>query len=97
MRSDDTEFIHVDLNNGKRVACWHRGSAGAGSQVVVVANFSPLRSDSQPGGNGISSAQLAEHTAGTALARGHPGTRCDDRMGGARADFPWEAKVNALI
>lgn len=37
---NDTDFIHVDFNNGKRVLCWRRGQQGSGRQVVVVANFS---------------------------------------------------------
>jgi glycosidase len=36
---NDTEFIHVDLNEGKRVLAWRRG-AGSQRPVVVVANFS---------------------------------------------------------
>jgi len=37
---NDTEFIHVDFNNAKRVLCWRRGQPGSDQQVVVVANFS---------------------------------------------------------
>lgn len=37
---NDTEFIHVDFNDGKRVLCWRRGLPGSVQQVVVVANFS---------------------------------------------------------
>jgi pullulanase len=35
---NDTEFLHVDLNEGKRVFAWQRGSAE--NPVMVVANFS---------------------------------------------------------
>jgi pullulanase len=35
----DTEFIHVDFNDSKRVLAWKRGMAGQ-DPVVVVANFS---------------------------------------------------------
>jgi pullulanase len=35
---NDTEFIHVDFNDGKRVLVWRRGQPS--SPVVVVANFS---------------------------------------------------------
>jgi 1,4-alpha-glucan branching enzyme len=34
---NDTEFIHVDFNEGKRVLVWKRGTT---DPVVVVANFS---------------------------------------------------------
>src|SRR5207245_2592824 len=37
---NDTDFIHVDFNDGKRVLVWRRGQPGADTQVVVVANFS---------------------------------------------------------
>ncbi len=37
---NDTDFIHVDFNDGKRVLVWRRGSPGSDKQVVVVANFS---------------------------------------------------------
>ncbi|WP_426120820.1 alpha-amylase family glycosyl hydrolase [Kocuria sp. LHG3120] len=37
---NDTDFIHVDFNDGKRVLVWRRGRPGDGDDVVVVANFS---------------------------------------------------------
>ncbi len=37
---NDTDFIHADFNDGKRVVVWRRGEPGSASQVVVVANFS---------------------------------------------------------
>jgi len=37
---NDTDFLHVDFNDGKRVLVWRRGRAGSDRQVVVVANFS---------------------------------------------------------
>jgi glycosidase len=36
---NDTEFIHVDFNDNKRVLVWKRGGLGQ-DPVVVVANFS---------------------------------------------------------
>jgi pullulanase len=36
---NDTNFIHVDFNDGKRVLVWQRGNAGT-DPVVVLANFS---------------------------------------------------------
>jgi glycosidase len=35
---NDTDFIHVDFDAGKRVLAWKRGSDG--DPVVVIANFS---------------------------------------------------------
>jgi 1,4-alpha-glucan branching enzyme len=37
---NDTDFLHVDFNDGKRVVVWRRGRPGGRAQVVVVANFS---------------------------------------------------------
>src|SRR4029077_7679770 len=37
---NDTEFIHVDFNDGNRVLVWRRGLPGSAKQVVVLANFS---------------------------------------------------------
>ena len=37
---NDTDFIHVDFNDAKRVVVWRRGQPGSDRQVVVVANFS---------------------------------------------------------
>jgi pullulanase len=37
---NDTEFIHTDFNDGKRVLAWRRGLPGSDSIVVIVANFS---------------------------------------------------------
>ncbi len=39
---NDTDFIHVDFNNGKRVLVWKRGTGA--DVVVVVANFSDFDS-----------------------------------------------------
>jgi len=37
---NDTEFIHVDFTDGKRVVAWRRGKPGIDPLVVVVGNFS---------------------------------------------------------
>ena len=37
---NDTDFIHVDFNDGKRVIAWRRGRPDDERPVVVVANFS---------------------------------------------------------
>ncbi|WP_051514222.1 alpha-amylase family glycosyl hydrolase, partial [Skermanella stibiiresistens] len=37
---NDTYFIHVDFDDGKRIVVWQRGAIGSGELVVVVANFS---------------------------------------------------------
>lgn len=45
--SDETEFIHWDFSNGRKIMAWTRGGNG-GDKVVVVANFS----DVDTGGEG---------------------------------------------
>jgi hypothetical protein len=42
---NDTKFIHVDCNDGKRGLAWARGAAGM-DPVVVLANFSDFVSTS---------------------------------------------------
>ena len=37
---NDTNFIHIDFSEGKRVLVWQRGNPASGNLVVVVANFS---------------------------------------------------------
>jgi pullulanase len=39
LRVNDTNFIHVDFNDNKRVIVWQRGTSGQ-DPVVVLANFS---------------------------------------------------------
>jgi Domain of unknown function (DUF3459) len=46
---NDTEFLHTDLNDGKRVLAWRRGRSGSDSQIVVVANFSDWANLGPPG------------------------------------------------
>src|SRR5207245_878547 len=41
---NDTTFIHIDFNDGKRVLVWRRGS-DVHTPVVVIANFSDFVSD----------------------------------------------------
>ncbi len=37
---NDTEFIHMDFEEGRRIVAWVRGKPGMQDLVVVVANFS---------------------------------------------------------
>lgn len=89
---NDTNFIHVDFNQGKRVIVWKRGY---GEQiVVVVANFSDY--GSPPTGEYIvpnwpsvaTDKQWWEVTQDRAVA---------NHQAGREAIFPWEAKVYALV
>jgi pullulanase/glycogen debranching enzyme len=95
---NDTAFIHVDFNDGKRVLVWKRGRDGVDDPVVVVANFSdwgtadPLNPAAEyvvsswpatPAGK-----QWREVTQDRVVAAGRAGRE---------PLFPWEAKVYALV
>lgn len=46
---NDTAFLHVDFNDGKRVIVWQRGPGSDGSLAIVVANFSDWSTDTSVG------------------------------------------------
>jgi 1,4-alpha-glucan branching enzyme len=89
---NDTEFIHADFNEGKRVLVWKRGRGE--QMVIVVANFSdygtpegseyvvPTWPTSPP------DKQWWEVTQDRAVP---------DELVGKEPIFPWEAKVYALV
>jgi len=94
---NDTNFIHVDFNDGKRVLVWQRGNAGT-DPVVVLANFSDFvtANAGQPGA--------------VYVVPGFPPTPpgrqwrevTQDRLVpaewiGREPIFPWEAKVYTLV
>jgi glycosidase len=97
LAANDTTFIHVDFDEGKRVLVWKRGREGVDAPVVVVANFSDWGTDkpldpaseyrvpnwpATPPGR-----SWREVTMGRAVA--------PDRVG-REPIFPWEAKVYTL-
>lgn len=88
---NDTQFIHVDFNEGKRVMVWQRGNK-SDRLVVVVANFSDYGS---PGEYKVPNWPVTP-----------PGKQWQEitqerivspEWVGREAIFPWEAKVYALI
>lgn len=95
---NDTEFIHVDFNNAKRVLYWRRGQPGSDRQVVVVANFSDFITANALSGN-------AEYRVANWPATPHgkkwreiTQERDVPTDWVAREPiFPWEAKVYALV
>jgi 1,4-alpha-glucan branching enzyme len=95
---NDTDFIHVDFSEGKRVVVWRRGQSGSDDQVVVVANFSDF--------------VTANPTSLSAEYRVHnwPATPAEKKWReitqerdvpaewvGREPIFAWEAKVYALV
>jgi 1,4-alpha-glucan branching enzyme len=94
---NDTDFVHADFTEGKRVVVWRRGPAARADVVVVVANFSDWGSDV---GN-----PRAEYVVPNWPAT-PPGMRwreiSQDREVpvewiGREPLYPWEAKVYALV
>lgn len=95
---NDTEFIHTDFNNGKRVLTWLRGNRITGDIVVVVANFSDY-------GTPNAEAPDSEYRVNNwpALPAGKKWREVSqDRdvplsWAGREPIFPWEAKVYATV
>lgn len=91
---NDTQFIHSDFGDGKRVVVWQRGTGDR--LVVVVANFSDYGT---PPGSGAEY-RVPNWPATPAGSRWHEVTQ--DRSVpaewvGREPLFPWEAKVYALV
>lgn len=95
---NDTEFIHVDFNNAKRVLCWRRGLPGSDRQVVVVANFSDfITADAL---NGHAEYRVPNWPATPPGKKWREMTQeCDVPAEWVAREpiFPWEAKVYALV
>lgn len=90
---NDTRFIHVDFNEGKRVIVWQRGNK-ADRLVVVIANFSDY--GTPPG----SEYKVPNWPATPASKQWKEITQ--ERIVptdwiGREGIFPWEAKVYALV
>ena len=93
---NDTDFIHVDFNDGKRVLVWRRGGSGSNKQVVVVANFSDFVS----AGGSNAEYRVPNWPATPAGKKWHEITQDREVPPGwvAREPiFAWEAKVYALV
>ena len=93
---NDTEFIHVDFNEGKRVIVWQRGIEE--NIVVVVANFSDYGT---PNSNNPDAKYVIPNWP-TKPANKYWLEVTQERMvpaewAGKEPIFPWEAKVYALI
>ncbi|HEY7167305.1 MAG TPA: alpha-amylase family glycosyl hydrolase [Candidatus Binatia bacterium] len=95
---NDVDFIHTDMNDGKRVIVWRRGIAGSDKQVVVLANFSDFTT---PNAFSPGSEYVVPNWPATPAGkqwREVPQNRdvAPDRVG-REPIFSWEAKVYALF
>jgi pullulanase len=95
---NDTEFIHVDFNDGKRVLVWRRGLPGSDKQVVVLANFSDFGT---PDPFSSTSEYFVPNWPPTPQGKNWREIPQDRDVSsgqiGREPLFPWEAKVYALI
>ena len=94
---NDTEFIHVDFAEGKRVLAWTRGRPGVDDPVVVVANFSDFET-ARPF-DPASEYRVANWPSVPAGRHWREITQDRDvplEWVGREPIFPWEAKVYAL-
>jgi pullulanase len=95
---NDTDFIHVDFNDGKRVLAWQRGTTSTGDAVVVLANFSdwetndPFNPNSKYRVNNWPSLPFGKKWQEITQQRDVP-----DDWAGNEPIFPWEAKVYAMV
>jgi pullulanase len=94
LATNDTNFIHVDFEAGKRVLVWRRGYGE--NIVVVVANFSDYGTPNQP------HAEYVIPNFPETPFRKHWHEVTSDRPVpkewiGREPIFPWEAKVYALV
>jgi 1,4-alpha-glucan branching enzyme len=95
---NDTEFIHLDFNDAKRVLVWRRGRLGADKQVVVVANFSdfttadPFSPNAEYFVPNWPATPPGKHWREVPQDRDIPAERV-----GREPIFAWEAKVYALF
>ena len=95
---NDTDFIHVDFNDAKRVVVWRRGQPGSDQQVVVVANFSDFITANALSGS--AEYFVPNWPATPAGKRWREITQERDvpsEKVGREPIFPWEAKVYALV
>ncbi|MFN6483968.1 MULTISPECIES: alpha-amylase family glycosyl hydrolase [unclassified Nostoc] len=90
---NDTQFLHVDFNDGKRVLVWQRGNK-ADQLIVVVANFSDY-------GTPIGSEYRVPNWPATPVGKQWKEITQErivpSEWVGREGIFPWEAKVYALV
>lgn len=92
LAQNDTNFIHVDFDAGKRVLVWRRGSTSL-APVIVVANFSDFASAP---GTDYSVKNWPSTPPGQQWVEITQGRTVDRVWVGREAIYPWEAKVYTL-
>lgn len=93
---NDTNFIHVDFSEGKRVLVWQRGLPNSPNPVIVVANFSDWGSDTR---NPSARYRIPNWPYSLGINGWKEITQdrnIDPNWVGKEPIFPWEAKVYTL-
>jgi pullulanase len=95
---DDTDFIHVDFEDGKRVLVWRRGRPGVDDPVIVVANFSSWgTADPTAGGARYHVPGWPALLAGKRWREITQGRDVPTAWAGEEPLYPWEAKVYLAV
>lgn len=94
---NDTDFIHVDFNDGKRVLAWRRGQQGTGDPVIVVANFSDFVSANLGTGGEYRVPNWPPTPAGKRWLEVTQERQIPPDWVGREAIAAWEAKVYCLV
>jgi hypothetical protein len=98
---NDTEFIHVDFEEGKRVLVWRRGVANSASQVVVLANFSDYATPDALNPQNPNAQYVVPNWPQTPNGKQWKEVTQNRAVPAAQIGrepiFPWEAKVYALF
>lgn len=94
LSADDTDFIHVDFDDGKRVLAWLRGRPGVDDPLVVVANFSSwgTTNPTNPGAR-YHVPNWPALPAGKSWWEVTQGRAVPLAWAGEEPLYPWEAKV----
>jgi pullulanase len=90
---NDTDFIHLDFNDNKRVVVWRRGQPDSDHQVVVLANFS----DFQSGSNEYRVSNWPKTPPGKRWREISQQRDVPQEWVAREGIFAWEAKVYALV
>ena len=95
LRTNDTEFLHVDFTEGKRVLAWKRGMGV--EAVLVVANFSDWgTADPENPASEYRISNWPTTPAGYAWHEITQEREVPTEWIGREPLYPWEAKVYAL-
>ena len=95
LAQDDTRFIHLDFEQGKRVLVWQRGTR---ADPVVVANFSDYATPFAPGpGTEYVVANWPDTPVGHHWQEVGQDRIVEPALVGKEPIFAWEAKVYRLL